>query len=170
MKSFFRPFLLLVCLTAFSCSSEQGYSDLDLLYSEFVEVLKESDSAKLKDYCFKITPDYTTFEYMHKNNFSYQRIPEALDERNIKPTFLGEQYYQHIQSFKEELIRNNQLKDLKYIGREIDGVAYVPVLNTYGTETQILLESKGDTIKYRLGEILRINGSWKSFTFPELGR
>lgn len=160
----------LVILSLSSCTSKKGYSDLDLLYSDFVEILKSSNTRDLKNFCYKITPDDRTFEYMNRNNFSYHRIPEALVERNIKPSYLGEQYYEHVQDFKQELIRKNQLKDLKYIGREIEGVAYVPGLDTYGTETHILMESRGDTIKYQLGDIVRIDGSWKSFTFPMLGK
>lgn len=161
----FKNFILiLLFFTLFSCTSNNGYSDLDNLYSDFVKTLKDSDSDKLKAYCYRITPDHGTFKYMNENNLSYQRIPDALEERNIKPSYIGAYYYKRTHSFKQELIRKNQLKDLKYIGREVDGVVYVPGLDTYGTQTHILLESRGDTIRYKLGEILRINGTWRAFT------
>ena len=72
--------------------------------------------------------------------------------------------------FKRKLTRKNQLAKLKYIGRERDGEElYDEKLKIYATETFILMESNGDTIRCKLGEMFKINNSWRSFTSPKLG-
>jgi len=162
--------LLVVVISFTSCNSENGYSDLDLLYSDFVLYLQDSNTEKLKDYCYAITPDQGTVDFMKKNAFSYRGIPEELEKHKIKPSYIGDKYYESVIAFKEKLLRRNQLNDLKYIGREREGEElYNEKLNIYATETFILMESKGDTISCKLGEMFRINGKWKSFTSPKLG-
>jgi len=166
----FKFLLILTVILFLSCDSQNGYSDLDILYSDFVLHLKDSNTENLKNYCYKITPDQETVNYMKKNQFSYRGIPEELEKRKIKPSYIGDKYYESVLKFKEKLTRKNQLNNLKYIGRERQGEElYNEKLKIYVTETFILMESKGDTIKYKLGEMFKINNKWKSFTSPKLG-
>ena len=107
---------------------------------------------------------------MKKNGFSYRGIPEELEKRKIEPSYIGDKYYESVLAFKEKLIRRNQLDSLKYIGREREGEElFDKKLKIYATETFILMESEGDTIKCKLGEMFKINNKWKSFTSPKLG-
>jgi len=162
--------LLFITISLTSCSSQNGYSDLDKLYSDFVVYLQDSSIENLKDYCYAITPDQGTVDYMKKNGFSYRGIPDELEKRKIEPSYIGDKYYESVLAFKEKLIREKQLTGLKYIGRERDGEElYDERLKIYATETFILMESKGDTIRCKLGEMFKINDKWKSFTSPKLG-
>lgn len=162
-------FLLLITVLLVSCNSQKGYSDLDKLYSDFVVYLKDSNLESLKNYCYKITPDQSTFNYMKKNKFSYRGLPEDFEKRNVKPSYLGDLYYESVFAFKERLIHKNKLDHLKYIGRENqEEELYDKKLKIYATETFILMESEGDTIRCKLGELFKINGKWKSFTYPKL--
>ncbi|GAA4113363.1 hypothetical protein GCM10022393_12300 [Aquimarina addita] len=166
----FKFLLLIVTLSLISCNSQDGYADLDVLYADFVVSLKDANTENLKSYCYSITPDQKTVDYMKKNNFSYRGIPEELEKRNIKPSYIGDKYYESVLAFKEKLIRKKQLNDLKYIGREREGEElYDERLKIYVTETFILMESGGDTIRCKLGEMFKINEQWKSFTSPKLG-
>jgi len=166
----YTTLLLSTAILFISCNSQNGYSDLDKLYSDFVFYIKDSKTENLKDYCYAITPDQGTVDFMKKNKFSYRGIPEELEKRKIEPSYIGDKYYESVLAFKEKLIRKNQLNDLKYIGREQEGEElYNEKLKIYVTETFILMESKGDTIRCKLGEMFKINGKWKSFTSPKLG-
>jgi len=162
--------LTLSTILLISCNSQNGYSDLDKLYSDFVLYLKDSNNENLKSYCDKICLDQETVNYMKKNNFSYRGVPEELEKRKIDPSGIGGKYYKYVLRFKEKLMHQNQLENLKYIGREQDGEElYNEKLNIYVTETFILMESGGDTIRCKLGEMFKINDKWKSFTSPKLG-
>lgn len=161
---------MVVAFLFLGCNSQKGYSNLDNLYSDFVTSLKDTNEDNLKNYCYKITPDQSTVTYMKKNNFSYRGVPDELEKRKLKPSFIGDNYFEAVKNFKQDLIRKKQLENLKYIGREHDGEElYDEKLGIYATETFILLESNGDTIRCKLGEMFRINGKWKSFTSPKLG-
>ena len=75
--------ITLTLLSLGSCKSgSKGYSDLDVLYADFVTSLKAGDNA-LKQYCFRITPDAGTIRYMKKKGFSYRGLPEGLEERGL---------------------------------------------------------------------------------------
>ncbi|WP_157972990.1 hypothetical protein [Aureibaculum luteum] len=170
MTKFSTYFLLLISFSLLGCNSQSGYSDLDELYSDFVVFLKDADENNLKAYCNKITPDQGTVDYMKNNNFSYRGIPEELEKQNIKPSLIGEEFFKSVAYFKQKLIRNNQLENLIYIGREQEGEElYNEKLKIYVTETFIIMESNGKKIKCKLGEMFRIDGKWKSFTSPKLG-
>lgn len=153
-----------------SCSNPKGYSDLDKLYADFVVKLKDPNPEQLKAYCYAITPDQHTVDYMKENAFSYRGIPEELEKQKLQPSYIGDVYYKAVLAFKEKLQRRQQLNDLQYIGREQEGEQlYNEKLQIYVTETFILMESKGDTISCKLGEMFKIDGAWKSFTSPKLG-
>ena len=161
-------FLLLITISLVGCDSQKGYTDLDKLYADFVIYLKDSNTENLKNYCYQITPDQGTVDYMKKNHFSYRGIPEELEKRKINPSYIGDKVYERVLVFKERLKRRKQLHNLRYIGREHKGEElYDKKLNIYVTETYILLGSNNDTIRCKLGEMFRINNKWKSFTSPK---
>lgn len=158
-----------------SCSgAKKSYSDLDELYSDFVETLREKDIPELYDYCIAIQPSQETIDYMKETGFSYRGLPNAVEgylkENNLKLSDIEGVYFEHVLAFRNSLLKKGKLKDLKYIGREHNNESiHDKALGVYYTETFILMESKGDTIKCKLGEMLRINNEWKTFTQPKLG-
>lgn len=146
-----------------------GYENLDSLYSGFVHYLKAGGD-ELKNYCFRITPDPSTVAYMEQNNVSYRGIPEQLKKQNINVSLIGEKYYESMNRFRERLIRNNQLDNLIYLGRENQGEElFIEKLKVYVTETFILMRSGNDTIRCKPGEMFNFGNRWKSFTQPKLG-
>ena len=160
-------FLLIIILPNIA-NSQSAYSNLDKLYADFVKCLKDSNPQKLKEYCYKVTPDKATIAYMKKNNFSYRGLPEQVVKKRIKLSTIAEDYYKAVLRFKEKLKNNNQLQNLKYVGRDNNKeIIFNKKLNIYFTETFIILESDGDTIQYKLGEMFKINYRWKSFTLPK---
>ena len=162
-------FLLLSTVLFLACNTQKGYSDLDELYSDFVKHLKESDEESLNNFCHKITPDEGTAKYMKDNNFSYRGFPEELKKQNVSPSEIGDEYFKAVRRFRQKLRNKRKLNNLKYIGREREGeYLFDERLDIYVTETFILMESNGDTIRCKLGEMFRINGKWKSFTTPYL--
>jgi hypothetical protein len=163
--------LLFATILLFSwVPASPGYSDLDLLYADFVKVLKSDDEQALKDYCFAITPDSTTVAWMKLNRFSYRGIPGELERKGFKPGDIGEHYYKYVKRFRERLVSRQQLDSLQYIGREQQGEEmFNEHLEIAITETFIVMNSGKDTIRCKLGEMLRIDGIWKSFTDPKLG-
>ncbi len=162
--------ILILLLTSCTASQKSGYSDLDELHRDFVTNLRENDVPGLYEYCLSIYPDQKSIEYMKKNDFSYRGIPNELERYKIKTSDLCALYFERVLAFRNKLLRKRQLQDLKYIGKEKDKVSiHDKELDIYFTSTFILMESKGDTIKCNLGELLRINGKWQTFTEPKLG-
>ncbi|MEM6684437.1 MAG: hypothetical protein AAF617_01475 [Bacteroidota bacterium] len=164
-----RLLILVITVLCYGCDSQKGYADLDKLYEDFVYYLKDANLENLKNYCYAITPDQTTVEYMKKNNFSFRGIPEGLEKNNVKPTYIGEKYYEYVLKFRERLKSRKLLNNLKYVKREQnEEVLFNKELEIYATETFIILESEGKEVRCKLGEMLRINMIWKSFTAPNL--
>ncbi|WP_018343684.1 hypothetical protein [Cytophaga aurantiaca] len=163
-----RYLYTLIIIILIGCETkQQGYSDLDLLYSDFVKVLKSNNEDDLKQYCYKITPDVGTIDYMKKNNFSYRGLLEQINNSKDSIDKKQEIYFQQISQYKQNLILTHQLNDLTYIGREReDEEMLYKDLNIMITETFIKMRSGNDTIQFKLGEMLRIDGVWKTFTEP----
>lgn len=158
----------LFAITLVGCHTQEGYKDLNKLYADLPVYLNSPDDAALKAYCYKITPDAGTVAYMKAHRFSYRGLPEALEEQQVSVTKIGDDYFHYLLNLRERLKAANQLNDLRYVGREHTGEAlYNDALSIYMTETFILLECNGDTIRYKPGEMLRIDGKWKAFTLPK---
>ncbi len=122
-------------------SKSKGYENLDTLYMDFVHFLKIGGD-DLREYCFRICPDEGTVEYMEQNNVSYRGIPDELKKQNLKVTLIGDEFYKSIVRFREQLVQNNKLDNLIYIGREEQGEElFDERLNVYVTETFILIKS-----------------------------
>ncbi|MGV0938389.1 hypothetical protein [Empedobacter falsenii] len=108
---------------------------------DFVHFLKIGGD-DLREYCFRICPDEGTVEYMEQNNVSYRGIPDELKKQNLKVTLIGDEFYKSIVRFREQLVQNNKLDNLIYIGREEQGEElFDERLNVYVTETFILIKS-----------------------------
>lgn len=143
--------------------SSRGYENLDSLYSDFVDKLKLGGQ-ELKDFCSKICADIETIRYLEKKKILNNDI--VIDEMKIN-TF-RENYIIYVNGFREKLIRRKRLNDIVYIGREHKKEDLLSKeLGIYFTETFILMKSGSDTIKYNLGEMMKIKGVWKTFTEPK---
>ena len=103
---------------------------------------------------------------MKKNNFSYRGFPEELEKQDESIKEIRNNYFEAVWYFRQKLKHKRKLSNLKYIGREREGeYLFDERLEIYATGTGILMESNGDTIKCKLGEMFRINGKWKSFSY-----
>jgi len=171
MKNNLLSFLLLLVLSL-SCSSpnKDGYTDINELFRAFPEKLKSNDWNELENYIAKIVPDQETFAYMKKVNFSYRGLPEATAKTNFLAEYLRTFYLNNVLRFRVSLEKNDQLKDLKFVKVEREGSEmYDENLGIEATETFIILASGDKTIRCKLGEMFKINGTWRSFTEPKLG-
>ena len=150
-------------------TTSDGYANLDELYADFVTVIKANDTNSIKQYCYKITPDAGTVAFMKDKHFAYRGIPTELEKQKIEVAAIGEQYFKQVAWFREKLVQEGQLANLKYVGREHEGEEmFAKELDIPVTETFIILTSGNDTIRCKLGEMLKVNGVWKSFTEPKL--
>ena len=160
--------LILVITLLSSCGyNPKGYSDIDKLYSDFVTSLQNSDKEKLKEFCEKATIDKATIDYMEDNNFSYRNIPEIYNKEGITVENKTGDYYQKLQNYQTKMIDQDLLNDLTYIGREDNRIEVLnKELGIITTHSYFLLKSNTDTLYFTLGEMYKVNGVWKSFTWP----
>lgn len=166
------------CLLAFfalvSCKEKSsGYADMDELYKESMVALQTKDLDKIKEYVDKVLPDDGTIAAMKKMDFHYRGLPEELKEQPDGLKLWRENFAKRLYNLSAELEMRGILKDLKFIGYDED---YKPEDIGQGMEkTDVLFaEPFGqfgcpqDTIEYKIGELLKINGVWKSFTEAKL--
>lgn len=160
-------FLVLIVFVFISWQKNQcnGYDDINKLCKNFVIKLKSSNK-ELEEYCYDINPDSCSVEYMKKLNYSYRGIPDGLIKHNIDVNLLGKDYYEKILKFKQELIIDKKLDDLEFIRRSSGEIFARLPRNIEATSGRIWMKSGNDTIHFNLGEMLKINGKWKTFTEP----
>ena len=139
-----------------------GYGDLDALCRDFVEVLKSSDNAELLEFCKKISPDEETASFMRKIKFSYRGFPDKYAGGSI----VVDTNYKILYEFREKLKNRGLLDQLTFDKRPNREGMLMETFNVMASETQIILKSGDESIEGKLGEMLKVDGSWKVFTKP----
>jgi hypothetical protein len=154
----------------FSPDKREGYTDLNQLFRDFPVVLKSGNWKEIENYCFKLLPDEATLSYMRKSKFSYHGLPGDLEKFPLILDYNRAMFLSHVAQFRYDLERRNKLQDLTFVRivNEETMMMNEP-LGIEFTETYIILKSGDTEIRCQLGEILKINGVWKSFAFPKLG-
>ncbi len=166
IKSFIGCGVLALCFTA--CSNN-GFNDTEQLYRESLAALKSKDKAKIKKFVTAILPDKGTAKYMEAHSCSYRGYPEGLKKYPHAVDSAISMYTQTLYSYALSLEKNGILDDLQFIG--FDSKLYSEPLSPNCKDILIqepfgLFASpkSNDTIGYKLGELLYVDGKWKSFT------
>lgn len=168
-------FLLLLC--SISCNKKSGnssgYGDVTELYKASMVAMQSMDMEKIKEFVRKVLPDQGTINAMKRSGDSYRGIPEALVK---EPTILTEwkkDLAQRLYDHAQQLEFRGLLKDLRFIGFD-EGYEPEPLGEEDGAKDILFTEPFGifatpkDTIEYKIGELLKIDGKWKSFTEAKL--
>ncbi len=147
-------------------SKAVGYKELRVLCNDFVEALKAEDDLVLYEFCKKLEPDEYTGEFMQRIRFNYRSFPNKFFEKGYHFTDLVDASYRTLLHFKNYLKAKNHLQDLRFVGfsREFYGYVQFSDFYTLATEEPLILESNGEKYRYKLGELINIDGYWKSFT------
>ena len=151
--------ILLLC----ACAGPGGYGNLDELHSDLVVILKSSDNTRLREFCQKISPGKETSAFMRRAGFTHRGFPDKYDGS----TMIVDAHYQLFYEFREKIKGRGLLDQLTYVKRLDQEMMLMPTFNVSASETQIVLRSGDQTFTCKLGEMLKINGVWKSFTKPD---
>jgi hypothetical protein len=169
MKRFLFFVFVIVFIT--SCKKKSsGYSDVRELYRASMTALQSKDIKKIRKFVEEALPDAGTIQALKNKGYNYRGIPDELKER---PTALKDwktDFANSLLELADELDGQGILNDLKFIGfdeeylpEEIEkgtGILFMEPFGRFATTT--------DTIEYKIGEVLKINGKWKSFTEAKL--
>ncbi|MFK8005505.1 MAG: hypothetical protein AB8H03_04005 [Saprospiraceae bacterium] len=163
----FLAFLFLISLSSCQAQSTNGYSELNQLFQDFPKVLMSENQDEMKVFIKKLLPDDATIAYLKKNNYSYRNIVEGAEKNPKALELFRSKYLKKMIRFQAKLKRNGQLENLVFEKMEQEEIAiiYEP-LKIEATESLIYLKHGANTIKCKLGELLKIDGVWKCFTSP----
>lgn len=168
---------LILCLFLQSCTTSDGYTNIEELYKESLIALKSNDEDKIKIFVTKLFPDKATLNYMKKNGISYRGLPHGLDER---PELLDEgieKYTLKLKEYADDLQQKGILQDLEFVQFDRSLLPEEPLESSDTKNMDVLFNepfgefispSTGEKARYKLGELIRIDGKWKVFTSPKL--
>lgn len=169
LNTLFGFSIILLTLSACNRMPSRGYDNLEDLYKASEKALKSKDKMAITEFIYDVFPDKNTVRYMFKNQCTYQKLPEmAIKYPNALDTAVViyiEQFY----DFALALDKDGRLDDLRFIGfKEKLSPKALPgtcegVL--FAVPTGLFVSPKNqDTVAYSFGEMLFINGKWKSFS------
>lgn len=164
----FAAFFLGSCTEVTTEKPTEAYTTLEIVYADFIKVLKTEDDQKLLEFCYRVAPDEKTFVFMRENELCYRKIPCGLDANNVGIETIGNSYLKPLITLRKLLIFDNLLENLS-----LDpSVQYnsnpekVKGLNIIVSEMSIVMLSSGKTITLPLGEMILMDGKWSLFTQP----
>ena len=148
-------------------SKARGYKDINELFSSFVKVLKSENDSLLMKFCEAVVYDEYTKEFMLRINYEYRGFPRKMMLSNKTTEDAVKEYYNEIKYFYNKLKMTGQLESLVYSGLDRDIIGYwEKEYNLLGTEARGILITKDHKYDYKLGELIFMDGYWKSFTLP----
>jgi hypothetical protein len=145
-----------------------GFRTLDDLFNGLVKALKADNDTVLIAFCRDVVFDEGTGEFMKRLNTSYRGFPEkiGMEKHTIEEIVI--RYAKYVRRFQDELRRYNELESLRYIRMRDDQVGYWNEEHRMpGTESPVRLVTNRRNYDFKPGELIYVDGYWKSFTFPE---
>ena len=165
----------LVFVSILGCTSTpRGYDTVEELYQASLVAIKSKDKTQIENFVKTILSDESTAKYMEKNNCVYRGFPQKLKEY---PNAIDSSIVYTTQIFYDFALqlegRYGNLDDLQFVGFDRDISSPKP-LNEPQCKCQDILfiepqglfvfKNNNDTIKYKIGELLKVNKEWKAFT------
>lgn len=147
-------------------SKGHGYTTLEKLFTALVDALKADNDSTLRRFCEAALPDEQTEELMNRMHYSYRHYPASSTGKFTREQLLNE-YFKNVLRFRESLKRNNELASLQFYGLEGKGITWDRWEQVLVTQTRGLLRSSRSDHEYQIGELIYLDGYWKSFTLPK---
>ena len=162
-----------IFVLSLGCTAQREYDSIEELYQASLIAIKSKDKSQIEKFVTAILPDKSTAKYMKENNCVYRGFPEKLKEYpnaiDSSIVFVTQEFYNFALYLEE---RYGNLDNLQFIGfkREISPEP----LNEPRCKCQdvlfeeiwgkLVFSHSNDTIPYKVGELLKVNGKWKAFT------
>lgn len=175
MEKIFIRFLLCCILTfVLGCNKEsQGYDTIEALNEGAINAIKSKNKEQITDFVTKMLPDKNSAVYMKNNDCIYRGFPEELKEfpnaYDSAIVIFTERYLQLSFSLEKQY---GSLDNLHFIGYERE-LSPEP-LNEMKCKCQDVLfeepmaiwvfKNSNDSIKFKVGEVLKVNNKWKVFS------
>jgi len=164
-----------IFVSLLGCSTtSRGYDTVEELYQASLIAIKSKDKTQIENFVTSTFPCENTAKYMKKNNCVYREFPEILKKY---PYAIDSTIFYTTQRFYDFALqlekRYGNLDDLQFVGFDRD-ISLQEPLNEPRCKCQDVLfvepwglfvfRHNNDTIKYKIGELLKVNGQWKAFT------
>ena len=144
-----------------------GYGDVEVLFSEFVAALKSDDDEVIREFADMIAIDTQTVLMMMRLDLNYRGVPNDIFKRKMLITDFTVDYFSRMIKYRDRLKNDGELASLKNLGPQ--NLGYGVFSKRYdipATEVSFTMKSDKRSHDVKLGELIRINGVWKVFTYP----
>ncbi len=148
-------------------SKTRGYKTLDEAFRKFVEILKTKDDNLLMEFTKNISLDEYSQEFMERIGYVYRGFPIEMKTQNITFEKINTFYFDAFLKFRNNLVRRDELESLVFVKLERNRIGFWDQqYRLLGTEQRGILQSNKRKYEYKLGEMICLDGFWKSFTNP----
>ncbi len=145
-------------------SQAKGYTTIKQLLNAFMDAMYSNDDEKFRELATNIMPDKNTQHAMERIPYSYRGFPNKTNADNPK---LQEGISKETADYISERNELKRILDLSTFELDESKNNYRPSYfegNILGAESTYFIKLKKGEIEYRIGELLYIDGFWKSFT------
>lgn len=142
-----------------------GYQSTEAVYKNFVTVLKTENDSLLLEFSKNLLPDDYSREFMTRIDYSYRNYPTSATDADINHAI--EVVFKIFKKFQNSLIRDGELQNLEFEGlTSSPNIYFDDESNLLGNELEGILKTNSYLIYFQFGELISIDGFWKTFTLP----
>ena len=152
-------------------SKARGYAKAEDLYKAFARILKSESDNLLMEFCRDLIPDSYSRKFMSRIRFEYRGFFSNMVKQDMTIKKVVKKNFQLLLNFRKKLKRAGYLATLKY--KEVKRGSYFwdfrrQKIRLPGTESPGIFMVGDKKIRFKLGELVSIDGFLKSFTKPRL--
>lgn len=147
-------------------SPARGYKDLNALFYAFAKALKSENDSTIRNFCRDVVYDAYSQDYLLGTGGNYRGFPNEMENKGFTIERIVSEYYKRVNRFYQRLKESGSLQAFTFTGRfDRAGFEYLDQEQTIPfTEPWGIFNTNGRDVEVKLGELLKIDGYWKTFT------
>lgn len=146
-------------------SPARGYKDINALFEGFAKAIRSDNDSIIFEFCRDVVYDAYSQEFFQRINYQYRGFPNKMIERNYTVEDAAREYHKKVKTFYRRLKESGQLPSFEFVALESPGFEYFETSKALrATETWGIFKTNARTMEIKLGELIDVDGYWKSFT------
>lgn len=151
-------------------SYKGGYSSLQTLAEAFAAAILNPHDSALMQFAEKVSPTAYTIDYMERLGFNYRGIPDDMQRHAARPEDFSEAMFKDLKRM-QWFSNSHNMEMVRCYFEEPTVVQMQFPGNIKFNESVVILEMKStegktEKLRFKIGELLLIDGCWISFTRP----
>lgn len=143
-----------------------GYKSLESLHQDFLIAMNYHNDSLLRIFADRITPSESVIAYFMSHRLEYEGIPSMMKKHHINREYMSQRIFSELLKFQLDENRFHQIQTNNLKTEHLMIEELIPEHGILHAEYTISIDMTTYQERYRIGDLLYIEGMWYSFSLP----